>query len=156
MTFPLVSLCIPTFNGAATLGETLDSIVAQAFDGLEVVICDDASRDGTVALAEDYARRFIHALARHAGKRSLDQFLKHAKGVARLAADWPRHHQRLLAIQFGVGNRVENLPTMGDDGEADAPAWVGPVFGVLVLSKRERGRQDHTQRDNRRLHAILP
>lgn len=53
---PLVSICIPTYNGSGTLAQTLDSIVAQAFDGLEVVICDDASRDRTAALAEEYAR----------------------------------------------------------------------------------------------------
>jgi glycosyltransferase involved in cell wall biosynthesis len=58
MSAPRVSVCIPTYDGAATLGETLDSIVGQAFDGLEVVVCDDASRDATVALAEAHARRF--------------------------------------------------------------------------------------------------
>jgi glycosyltransferase involved in cell wall biosynthesis len=86
MTFPLVSLCIPTFNGAATLGETLDSIVAQAFDGLEVVICDDASRDGTVALAEDYARRFpfirVMRNDRNLGMdRNFDRTIRHAGGA---------------------------------------------------------------------------
>jgi glycosyltransferase involved in cell wall biosynthesis len=57
-TTPLVSICIPAYNGEATLAETLDSIVSQAFDGLEVVICDDGSVDGTVALAERYARDY--------------------------------------------------------------------------------------------------
>jgi len=85
MNAPLVSMCIPTFDGAATLGETLDSIVAQAFDGLEVVICDDASRDGTVALAEDYARRFpfIRVIRndRNLGMdRNFDRTIGHARG----------------------------------------------------------------------------
>lgn len=57
MPAPLLSICIPAYDGEATLAETLDSIVGQAFDGLEVVICDDASRDRTVALAERYAQR---------------------------------------------------------------------------------------------------
>ena len=55
---PLVTICIPTYNGAATLAETLDGIVAQAFDGLEVIVCDDASADDTPALAARYAERF--------------------------------------------------------------------------------------------------
>jgi glycosyltransferase involved in cell wall biosynthesis len=55
---PLVSICIPTYNGNATLAETLDSIVTQAFDGLDIVICDDASGDDTPALAARYAERF--------------------------------------------------------------------------------------------------
>jgi glycosyltransferase involved in cell wall biosynthesis len=40
------------------LQQTLDSICAQAFDGLEVVICDDCSRDDTVSVAQEYARRY--------------------------------------------------------------------------------------------------
>jgi glycosyltransferase involved in cell wall biosynthesis len=39
------------------LAQTLDSIAALAFDGLEVVICDDCSRDETVSVAQEYARR---------------------------------------------------------------------------------------------------
>jgi hypothetical protein len=64
VTAPLLSVCIPAYDGAATLAETLDSLVPQAFDGLEVVVCDDRSTDGTAALAEDYARRhpFIRVL----------------------------------------------------------------------------------------------
>jgi len=54
---PLVSICIPTYNGAATLSQTLGSIVAQSFDGLAVVICDDNSQDDTLAIAESYASR---------------------------------------------------------------------------------------------------
>ena len=53
----LVSICIPTYNGSATLGQTLNSIADQEFDGLEVVICDDQSDDNTVALAEGFARQ---------------------------------------------------------------------------------------------------
>ena len=54
---PLVSICIPTYNGAATLEQTLNSIAGQAFDGLEIVICDDLSDDSTCALAEGFARQ---------------------------------------------------------------------------------------------------
>jgi glycosyltransferase involved in cell wall biosynthesis len=52
---PMVSICIPTYNGRRHLAECLDSILAQTFDGFEVVICDDQSSDGTLDLAKQLA-----------------------------------------------------------------------------------------------------
>jgi glycosyltransferase involved in cell wall biosynthesis len=49
---PSVSVCVPTYNGREHLRECIDSIRAQSFKNLEVVICDDQSSDGTL----DYAR----------------------------------------------------------------------------------------------------
>jgi hypothetical protein len=81
-----VSVCIPTYNGAATLAQTLDSIARQAFDGLEVVVCDDASTDDTAKLAEDYARRHSYVrLIRNADNLGMDRnFARtamHARGT---------------------------------------------------------------------------
>lgn len=53
---PRVSVCVPTFNGAAFLAETLASITAQTFDDFEALIVDDCSTDETVDIAERYAR----------------------------------------------------------------------------------------------------
>jgi glycosyltransferase involved in cell wall biosynthesis len=55
---PLVSICIPTYNGGSTLAETLNSILSQGVDGVEVVVCDDASKDDTVSVAETLAHHF--------------------------------------------------------------------------------------------------
>jgi len=55
---PLVSVCIPTYNGADTLAQTLDSILSQERDGLEVIVCDDCSGDATLAVAQAYAGRY--------------------------------------------------------------------------------------------------
>lgn len=58
MTNPLVSICIPTYNGAAFLQEALDSVVKQSYSNLEVVISDDASDDITLDIIyefKDYA-----------------------------------------------------------------------------------------------------
>ncbi len=53
---PRVSVCIPTYNGAAFLAETLASAVAQTFDDFEVVVVDDCSSDESVDIAERFAR----------------------------------------------------------------------------------------------------
>ena len=56
MSEPLVSICVPTYNGARYLRECLDSAVGQTFRAIEIVIVDDSSSDETPAIAEDYAR----------------------------------------------------------------------------------------------------
>jgi len=54
---PLVSICVPAFNGARFLRECLDSALAQTCADLELLVVDDGSGDDTAALARDYARR---------------------------------------------------------------------------------------------------
>lgn len=53
-----LSICIPTLNRAPFIGATLDSIVSQLVDGVEVVIVDGGSRDGTEEIVAQYAARF--------------------------------------------------------------------------------------------------
>lgn len=57
MAAPLISICIPAYNGERYLRECLDSCIAQTFRDFELVICDDGSTDRTVAIAEEYARQ---------------------------------------------------------------------------------------------------
>ncbi len=49
---PLVSVCIPAYNNAAYIKETIDSILGQTYSNLELVICDDRSKDDTVKVIE--------------------------------------------------------------------------------------------------------
>jgi glycosyltransferase involved in cell wall biosynthesis len=54
---PLVSVCIPTYNGAKYLRECLDSVLAQTFTDFDVLIVDDKSSDTTLDIAQEYASR---------------------------------------------------------------------------------------------------
>jgi glycosyltransferase involved in cell wall biosynthesis len=54
---PSVSICIPTYNGSASLRQCLGSALAQTHADLEVVVLDDASKDGTAEIAREYAQR---------------------------------------------------------------------------------------------------
>lgn len=42
------SICIPTYNGAPWITETLNSILSQSFQNFEIVLSDDASKDKTL------------------------------------------------------------------------------------------------------------
>jgi glycosyltransferase involved in cell wall biosynthesis len=52
---PTVSVVMSVYNGAATLRETLDSILGQQGIGFELIVVDDGSSDGTGAMLDDAA-----------------------------------------------------------------------------------------------------
>ena len=49
---PLISICIPTYNGASTIEKTLNEIIPQLNSNFEIVISDDVSTDETVNMVE--------------------------------------------------------------------------------------------------------
>lgn len=55
--FPPVSICIPTYNGASYLKETLECAIHQTYKNIEIVITDDNSSDETVAICTSYAQK---------------------------------------------------------------------------------------------------
>lgn len=54
----LVSAVTPVYNGEAHLHTLLDSLLAQTYPQMEIILADDGSTDGTVRAAERYRERF--------------------------------------------------------------------------------------------------
>lgn len=54
---PLVSICIPTYNGASFIAETLDSALNQTYQNFEIIITDDKSSDNTLEICKAYAKK---------------------------------------------------------------------------------------------------
>jgi len=53
----LVSVVVPTYNRARTLGATVDSILAQTYEPLELIVVDDGSQDHTAQVMEPYLNK---------------------------------------------------------------------------------------------------
>lgn len=53
-----LSICIPTYNRAAFIGETLKSIITQATNDVEIVISDNASDDNTEQIICEFQKHF--------------------------------------------------------------------------------------------------
>ena len=45
---PLVSICIPAYNNAEYILETINNILDQSYKNLELIVVDDKSTDNTV------------------------------------------------------------------------------------------------------------
>ncbi len=56
-TSPKVSIGLPIYNGERYLAEAIESVLTQTFTDFELVICDNASADGTRDICESYAAR---------------------------------------------------------------------------------------------------
>jgi glycosyltransferase involved in cell wall biosynthesis len=54
MAQPTVSVVIPAYNAAQFIRKTLDSVLAQTYAVVEVMVVDDGSKDDTCALVETY------------------------------------------------------------------------------------------------------
>lgn len=55
---PLVTICLPTYNAGKTVKKTLDSILNQTYQNLEIIIVDNASTDNTLEIVhENYDNR---------------------------------------------------------------------------------------------------
>jgi len=52
---PMVSLGVPVYNGQDYVRQALDSVLAQDFEDFEVLICDNASTDGTEEICREVA-----------------------------------------------------------------------------------------------------
>lgn len=52
-TVPLVSIVIPSYNGARWIREAVRSALDQTLSDIEVIVCDDASTDGTIETLAD-------------------------------------------------------------------------------------------------------
>lgn len=62
---PAVSVAIPTFEGGATLGAAIDSVLAQDFTDFELIVVDDGSSHDVAAIVAARADRRLR-LVRHA------------------------------------------------------------------------------------------
>ena len=54
---PLVTIALPTYNSSRTLEKALDTILAQSWPNIEVIICDDVSSDNSAEICREYAAR---------------------------------------------------------------------------------------------------
>ena len=63
----LISCIVPVYNGEQYLREALDSILAQGYRPIEVIVVDDGSTDGTRSVVESYNEQVRYLWQPNAG-----------------------------------------------------------------------------------------
>jgi glycosyltransferase involved in cell wall biosynthesis len=82
---PRVSIGLPVYDGERYLRAALDSLLSQTFDDVELIICDNASTDGTEAVCRTYAAsdpriRYFRNATNLGAMRNFDLAFAHARG----------------------------------------------------------------------------
>jgi glycosyltransferase involved in cell wall biosynthesis len=84
-TKPLVSIGVPVFNGEKGLSRALDSLLAQDYPNLEIIISDNGSTDNTPGICSEYALK--------------DQRVKYFRSQENLGVVW--NFNRVFALSSG-------------------------------------------------------
>lgn len=109
---PLLSVVIPAFDEERRLGPTLDR-VRRALPDAEIVVSDDGSRDGTVALA------------RREGARIVSSPANRGKGAALRLGMLAAAGDRLLMTDADLSTPLEDLGPLLDALDAGADLALG-------------------------------
>lgn len=106
--YPKISIIIVTYNAANTLQACLDSIYAQTYPSLEIIVMDGKSEDGTVQILEKNIKQIAYwESEKDAGiYYAMNKALKHVRGewVCFMGAD-----DELLIDFSKMANELRNL-----------------------------------------------
>jgi glycosyltransferase involved in cell wall biosynthesis len=154
---PRVVIAAPLYNGAAHLAEALDSLLAQTFPDLAVLLVDDGSTDDTLAVAHRYAARDFRVHV-EVNERRLGMLRNTRKALWRarerfptaefwaLASDHDVWDPRFLEVLVGLLEaHPEAVLAYPDPDRIDALGAVYPGAkrpkGFSTLGIQDRGRR---------------
>ncbi|MBS0305635.1 MAG: glycosyltransferase family 2 protein [Proteobacteria bacterium] len=146
MPAPTVSVVVPAYNAAAFVGRAVDSVLAQSGVDYELLVVDDGSSDGTVAVLAAYGDRLRVLVQANAGPAAArNRGLHEARGryVAFLDADdwWlPEKLARQVALldgrpEIGFCSTATRVVTEGGAPAGEWPCVPGerPLLETLFV-----------------------
>jgi glycosyltransferase involved in cell wall biosynthesis len=127
---PTLTVVVPTFNSAATLGEALHSLARQSASDFEVVISDGASSDGTLEVARQWQAQLPACRVLSRPDRGVYDAIN--LGVEAARGDW--------VLILGSDDRLHAADTLEQALPRLRAAEEGIVYGdVRVLGENRLG-----------------
>lgn len=126
----LISVIVPTYNCAQWLPRCVDSLLAQTYENLEIIVVDDGSKDNTMEVMAGYTERFSNVKAIR--KVNGGEYAARLTGVEHAQGDWigfadaddevePQMYERLLenAKQYNAQISHCGFKVIYPDGKVD-------------------------------------
>jgi glycosyltransferase involved in cell wall biosynthesis len=144
---PLVSVVIPVFNGERFLREAVESVLAQQYSPVEIIVVDDGSTDSTATVARSFpeAVRYLRQ-ANQGPAAARNRGIKHAQGSLIAFADaddlWPPLKLELQLpyliqdpkIEIVLGRIQQVLLSETVDGQTQSQEFAEAAFSVNLGS----------------------
>jgi glycosyltransferase involved in cell wall biosynthesis len=122
-----VSVVIGAYNAGAWIGQALDSVLAQTYPVLEVLVIDDGSTDDTPHVVRSFGTRVQYAAEQHRGRPHRNRGILASRGdiVAFLDADdyWS---------PVKLERQVELLRTRRVPWAVSESAWLDDAAGTMT------------------------
>ena len=144
---PLVSVIVPVYKVEDYLAECVDSLLAQTYPNIEIILVDDGSPDGCGVICDVYAARDVRVIALHKENGGLSDArnfgLRHARGdlisfvdsddwvspvfIEALQLAMAKHGTRLAAVAYGHYFHDGDTFRLMDDMSAVEPLVQAPL-----------------------------
>ena len=143
---PLVSVVIPAFNAGATLAQTIDSVLAQTYPRIEIIVVDDGSTDSTASILRPYGTRIRNLHQANSGlaaARNLGCRAAQGEFIALLDADDLCLPER-IAVQAGLmGQRPDVVLCSSEFGAFGSQGRITDAHSSTYYSAIGAYRIDH-------------
>ena len=150
----LVTVAMSTYNASSTIVETLESVLAQSWPAVEVVVIDDGSRDDTYDKLLSFGERIRSVRQPNKGIpacRNATFAMARGEYIAILDHDDICEPDR-LAIQVGILRRFPEVVLCATDFSAFGPGGtLSPSYGATYYSSIPAGGLDAIFPDRQRV-----
>lgn len=145
----MISVIIPSYNSAPWLPRCLDSLLAQTWKNMEIIVVNDGSTDNTCQVMEAYTSRYDHV--RLVTKKNGGEYAARITGVEHAQGNWiafvdsddeaePWMYERLLenALKYDADISHCGFKVVYPNGKVEYQQNTGKVY----LQDRNTGLRD--------------
>lgn len=141
---PLVSVIVPVYNMEQYLGETLDSVLASNYPAFEVIVMDDGSKDASLQIAKDYARKDSRVKAFTQPNAGACAARNHAISLAEGELILPVDADNTITPDFirkavdiiGTDEKIKVVCPRSDFFGDRSGEWLLPAFSLKLLARK--------------------